>query len=108
MSVLSADGQSVEVGGIDLARTKKFRDVARTHRAAIVIDDVLPPWRPRGVEIRGIAEALDGPPALIRLRPRRIVSWGLESAEPGARQARDVGAAGQQPPARAAERAAPR
>jgi pyridoxamine 5'-phosphate oxidase family protein len=104
----NAELGTIDIGGHDFARTKKFRDVARAGRAAIVVDDVLPPWQPRGVEVRGIAEAIDGPPALIRLRPRRIVSWGLESAEPGARQARDVGAAGQQPPARAAERAAPR
>jgi pyridoxamine 5'-phosphate oxidase family protein len=104
----NAELGTIDIGGHDFARTKKFRDAARTGRAAIVVDDVLPPWRPRGVEVRGIAEAIGGPPALIRLHPRRIVSWGLESTELGARQARDVGAAGQQPPARAAERAAPR
>jgi len=48
---------SIDVGGRDPARTKKFRDVARTGRAAIVVDDVLPPWRPRCVEVRGRAEA---------------------------------------------------
>ena len=90
----NAELGTLEIGGHDVARTKKFRDVARTGRAAIVIDDVLPPWRPRGVEVRGIAEAIDGPPALIRLHPRRVVSWGLESTEPGARHARDVAAAG--------------
>jgi pyridoxamine 5'-phosphate oxidase family protein len=85
---------SIDVGGHDVARTKKFRDVARTGRAAIVVDDVLPPWRPRGVEVRGIAEAIDGAPALIRLHPRRIISWGLENSELGARHARDVAAEG--------------
>jgi pyridoxamine 5'-phosphate oxidase family protein len=75
---LSADGQAVEVGGIDLARTKKFRDVARTHRAAIVIDDVLPPWRPRGVEIRGRAEAITEPTALIRIHSDRVIVWGRD------------------------------
>ena len=77
---LSADRELVEVGGIDLARTKKFRDVARTHRAAIVIDDVLPPWRPRGVEIRGRAEAVTDPTPLIRIHPDRVVVWGLDDA----------------------------
>jgi hypothetical protein len=38
--------RSFEIGGKDLAATKKFRDVARKHRAAIVIDEVLPAWRP--------------------------------------------------------------
>lgn len=87
----NAELGTIDVGGHDFARTKEFRDVVRSGRAAIVIDDVLPPWRPRGVEVRGIAEAIHGPPALIRLHPRRIVSWGLESTELGAR---DVAPAG--------------
>ena len=36
----------------------EYADVAREGRAAIVIDDVLPPWRPRGIEVRGRAEVL--------------------------------------------------
>src|SRR5579885_2264192 len=68
---------SIDVGGRDFARTKKFRDVQRSGRAAIVVDDVLPPWRPRGVEVRGRADAIAGPEPLIRIHPERIVSWGL-------------------------------
>ena len=70
--------ETIDVGGHDFANTKKYRDVARTGRAAIVIDDVVPPWSPRGVEVRGGAEALAGPPAMIRIHPERIRSWGLE------------------------------
>ena len=71
----------IEVGGIDLARTKKFHDIARTGRAALVIDDVLPPWRPRGVEIRGRAEAVAAPRPVIRIHPERVVSWGLDDTD---------------------------
>jgi pyridoxamine 5'-phosphate oxidase family protein len=74
---LDPDTDVVEVGGINLTATKKFRDVARTGRAALVVDDVLPPWRPRGVEIRGRAEAVGGESPRIRIHPERIVSWGL-------------------------------
>jgi pyridoxamine 5'-phosphate oxidase family protein len=77
-----------EIGGIELARTKKFRDVARTGRAALVVDDVLPPWRPRGVEVRGRAQAIAGDDAVIRIHPDRIVTWGIQSSELGARSAR--------------------
>lgn len=35
---VGADGATIEIGGHDMASTKKFRDVARTGRAAIVID----------------------------------------------------------------------
>ena len=79
----------VEVTGHDFAATKKFRDVARSGSAAIVIDDVLPPFRPRGVEIRGPAEALHDPRPHIRIHPRRIIGWGLDDTERG-RNARDV------------------
>jgi len=61
-------------------------DRERHRRAAIVIDDVLPPWQPRGIEIRGHAEAVPGPPAMIRIYPTRIISWGLD----GGRYARNV------------------
>lgn len=58
---------AIDIGGLRLQRSKKYRDVSRTGRAAVVIDDVLPPWRPRGVEIRGRAEALDLPTPVIRI-----------------------------------------
>jgi pyridoxamine 5'-phosphate oxidase family protein len=87
------DSGVVEVTGHDFAATKKFRDVARTHRAAIVVDDVLAPWRPRGVEIRGRADAVGEPAPAIRIHPERIVGWGLgePAAGPGRPHARDVG-----------------
>jgi pyridoxamine 5'-phosphate oxidase family protein len=80
----------VEITGHDLAATKKFRDIVRTPRAAIVVDDVLPPWQPRGVEIRGRAEALTGPQPRIRIHPERIVGWGLDDSSMGSRNARTV------------------
>jgi len=84
------DGRAIDIEGHDFANTKKFRDVLQTRRATIVIDDVLPPWRPRGIEIRGEAEAIIGPPALIRIHPRRIVSWGLDATGLGDINARNV------------------
>jgi pyridoxamine 5'-phosphate oxidase family protein len=44
---------AVDIGGHNFAGSKKFRDVGKTGRAAFVVDDVLPPWRARGVEVRG-------------------------------------------------------
>lgn len=74
-----ADGDTViEVRGIDLPTTKKFRDVARSGRAAIVVDDVLPPWQPRGIEVRGRAEAIEGAEPRIRIHPERVIGWGLD------------------------------
>jgi pyridoxamine 5'-phosphate oxidase family protein len=86
---------SIDVGGRDFARTKKYRDVERRARAAIVIDDLAStdPWRPRGIEIRGRAEAIRGPRPQIRIHPERIVSWGIESEAIGARHSRSVASA---------------
>jgi pyridoxamine 5'-phosphate oxidase family protein len=44
-----------------------------------VIDDLesTDPWRPRGIEVRGRAEAITMPTPLIQIYPERIVSWGL-------------------------------
>jgi pyridoxamine 5'-phosphate oxidase family protein len=86
------DSGVVEVTGHKFAATKKFRDVARTGRAAIVVDDVLPPFRPRGVEIRGRAEVIGDPEPAIRIQPERIIGWGLEDPDsgPGRRHARNV------------------
>ena len=71
---------TIDVGGHDLTGTKKFRDAARTGRAAIVIDDLasVDPWRPRAIEVRGRADAIEGEDAVIRIHPRRIVSWGID------------------------------
>ena len=79
--IYNAARETIDVGGIELERTKKFRDIARGGRAAIVIDDVesTDPWQPRGVEVRGRAEAIALPTPLIRIHPERIISWGLES-----------------------------
>jgi len=87
--IYNAVRDTIDVGGHELERTKKFRDVARTGRAAIVIDDLAStdPWRPRAVEVRGRAEAITLPTPLIRIHPERIVSWGLD----GGRSARSVG-----------------
>ena len=75
----NTDLDTIDVSGHALARSKKFRDVARGGRAAIVIDDLasVDPWRPRAVEIRGRAETVHEPQALIRIHPERVVSWGL-------------------------------
>jgi pyridoxamine 5'-phosphate oxidase family protein len=65
----------VDIGGRDMGRTKKFRDVAQTGRGAFVVDDVLPPWRARGMEVHGRAEVLGN--ESIRIFPERIVGWGI-------------------------------
>jgi pyridoxamine 5'-phosphate oxidase family protein len=79
---------AIDVGGHNLGQSKKFREAGETGRVAFVVDDVLPPWRARGVEVRGRAEVFGdgggevGPgfdDELIRIFPERIVGWGIDS-----------------------------
>ena len=96
-----AEQDVIYIGGQYLSRSKKFRNILTNPHIALVIDDVLPPGPPRGVEIRGIADpverggnALFGTnypvdEAMIRLTPERIIGWGLDP-EAGWLHARQV------------------
>jgi pyridoxamine 5'-phosphate oxidase family protein len=80
---------TIDIGGLHVATTKKYRDVQANGWAAIVVDDLVStdPWTPRMLEIRGRAEAIEtggadlGPgfgDAFIRLSPEKVNSFGLE------------------------------
>lgn len=82
------DAGTIDIGGLDMAATKKFRNVRAGSTVSLVVDELASerPWVVRGVEIRGTAEALTGvrPPrpgmsdAVIRITPVKIISWGLQ------------------------------
>lgn len=78
---LGPDDETIEIGGHNFAASKKWRDVVRTNKAAIIIDEVLPPWQPRAIEIRGRAEVVTDPEPHIVVHPTRVISWGLEDVE---------------------------
>jgi pyridoxamine 5'-phosphate oxidase family protein len=90
---------TVDILGMHNPDTQKWRNIARDPRVALVIDDVLPPWQPRALEIRGVAELLPDllperafagvAPGVIRIRPRRILVFGIEE---GAAPTRTVAA----------------
>jgi pyridoxamine 5'-phosphate oxidase family protein len=84
----NAELDTINIGGHAFARHKKYRDVQRNPRVAFLVDDLVSvdPWRVRGIEVRGEAEMLSsggealGPgfaPEMFRIRPRRVVSWGI-------------------------------
>ena len=84
----NAELDVVDIGGHGMSNSKKFRDILRNPSVAFVIDDVLPPWQPRFIEIRGRAEQVFeggekfGPgfaPEMIRIFPGRIISFGLST-----------------------------
>ncbi len=85
------DADTIDIGGHDFAQRKKWRDVEQNPRVAVVVDDIVSvnPWRVRGIEIRGQVERLMGggetvvagfDPAMFRITPKRIVSWGINPA----------------------------
>src|SRR5215470_7925198 len=87
MSVFT-DKELAYLAGQRMGQTKKTRDVRRTGRASIVIDDVLPPWQPRMIEVRGTAEVIDSggkafgknfEDTIVRIKPTRIISFGIDS-----------------------------
>ena len=87
----NANYDTIDIGGRAMATTRKFRNVASNNRVAFVIDDVLSrqPWRVRYLEVRGTAEQVHTPAgpwpgtdgAIIRIRPRRIISFGLDESD---------------------------
>lgn len=81
---------TIDIGGLRLGATRKFRNLDANPNVAFVVDDLasVQPWRVRCVEIRGRAEALrDQPPLMqgmspeiIRIHPERVISFGLDPA----------------------------
>jgi pyridoxamine 5'-phosphate oxidase family protein len=80
---------TVDVGGMHVSTTKKYRDVQANGFAAIVVDDLVStdPWTPRMLEIRGRAEAVPsggahlGPgfdDGFIRIHPDKVNSFGID------------------------------
>ncbi|MFR9776592.1 PPOX class F420-dependent oxidoreductase [Micromonospora sp. MS34] len=91
-----AELQTIDIGGHNLAASQKFRNVAGGSKVAFVVDDIVSfdPWTVRCLEIRGDAEALTDPPdsaghlagPIIRIHPRRIISFGVDPGNPAAGQ----------------------
>ena len=78
----------IDIGGLAMGTTKKFRNVRAHPLVSLVVDDLasVQPWRVRGVEIRGRAEAISDwnrpnphySREAIRIHPERVICWGLD------------------------------
>jgi pyridoxamine 5'-phosphate oxidase family protein len=79
---------TIDVGGFNLPSSRKYRNVEANGQVAFVVDDIpsISPWKVRCLEIRGTAEAIEKPSdsayggndPVIRIHPRRIISYGTE------------------------------
>jgi pyridoxamine 5'-phosphate oxidase family protein len=80
--------ETIDIGGRDMANSQKFKNVAHNPTVAFVVDDIasIDPWRVRCLELRGQAEVIVGPTdsavpfpsAIIRVHPKRIISFGID------------------------------
>lgn len=84
--VFRLDGQTIIIGGMKMAATRKYKNVAAgNNKIAIIVDDLvsIDPWQPRGIRIFGTAEALDhggpfGDGHQLRITPTISWSWNVE------------------------------
>lgn len=77
------DGQRFIIGGFDITRTFKYKNVKRgSVKVSLVIDDLatVSPWKPRGVKIHGTAQISEnGRSVVLIVTPDRSWSWGLHA-----------------------------
>ena len=72
------DGRFIYFGGWNLKNSLKFKYISKNNKVAFVVDDLISitPWKPKGIEIRGIAEILRGND-YIKIIPLKKSSWGF-------------------------------
>ena len=85
------DGEYFYVGGMNIIKSKKYKNVLKNNKVAIVIDDLksVDPWDPRGMKIYGTADVVSrqggymegtghSNSQYIRISPKKKWSWGIE------------------------------
>ena len=82
---------TIDIVGYNMSKSQKFRNLATNNTVAFVVDDIASrtPWRVRCLEIRGTAQQAEASPrpdlpvdsAIIRITPKRIISFGIDDAE---------------------------
>jgi pyridoxamine 5'-phosphate oxidase family protein len=93
---------TIDITGFQMAGSAKYRNVRANPHVAFVVDEVTAPTMEGAhfLEIRGDAETSVGThdpqghlaPEIIRIRPRRVISFNVDPDRPGF-AARDIGPA---------------
>lgn len=88
----NAELGTFDIYGYAMGSSRKFHNVEKNPHVALVVDDIVSfdPWEVRGIEIRGVAQALvdQEPPMdfmsreIIRITPRRVIAWNLDPDDP--------------------------
>ena len=91
----NAELGTIDISGYHMSQSRKYRNIMANSAVAFVVDDIASrnPWRVRCLEIRGTAEQAELPAAptepngdpldaaIIRINPRRIISFGIDDTE---------------------------
>jgi pyridoxamine 5'-phosphate oxidase family protein len=85
------DGEYLYVGGMNILKSTKYKNILKNNKVAIVIDDLnnADPSDPRGIRIYGTADVVNRQggyiaqiehdnPVYIRINPGKKWSWGIE------------------------------
>lgn len=85
------DGDYFYVGGMNILKSTKYKNVLKNNKVAIVIDDLksVDPWDPRGIKVYGTADVVTrqggymdstghANPSYIRISPKKKWSWGID------------------------------
>ena len=78
--VYEFDGRAFYFAGWNLEKSLKFKNLVENRKVALVVDDIVSvsPWRPRGVEVRGVAElGCEGGRSYVKVCPGVKRSWGF-------------------------------
>src|SRR5918911_362041 len=86
------DGDYFYIGGLNILKSTKYKNVLKNNKVAIVIDDLksVDPWDPRGVKVYGTADIVNrqggymegtghANPSYIRVIPDKKWSWGIKN-----------------------------
>jgi pyridoxamine 5'-phosphate oxidase family protein len=87
------DGEYFYIGGFNMPKSTKYKNVLRNSLVALVIDDLISikPWQPRGIRVYGDAEITKRQGASlekygyfetvysIKITPRKKWSWGIDT-----------------------------
>jgi len=82
---------TIDIGGFNMETSAKYRNIRTSPQVSFVVDDAIGEGASgmRFVEVRGLAEQVAGAPAgegerqhLIRIHPRRVVSWNIAEGTP--------------------------
>ncbi len=88
------DGSFFYIGGMNITKTTKYRNIIKNNNVALVIDDLktVNPWDPQGIKIYETAERVGREqmlrgqirdndhfrPTYIRVKPTKKCAWGID------------------------------